>query len=972
MVRKRTIAKYTLLPEVLPRFLAFFRQGFSYLASVVAVLYFNLGLLPKDHPYLNPQNYGLFGLRHVITEAGRNLVFSRNNLDQIIAFFTILIGFVILAVQIILVVMSFLFYPAMASTFYNMFVARPILPDQDISYIILDRVFGVMNFSGTAGFFESCYSNTGIDCTNINGDIIASPTTFPLPFHDALHQMLQFYTLGIFFLSGVIILYSILAIVGETIVSGSPFGKRINKSWFIPRLIMFFILIAPLNMTTNTAVNNAGISTAQFITLGVAKVGSNMATNAWTRFNTTLATSVITGDNREMIALSQVPEVAQLTQFMYIVRTCMYAENVINNKIILPYIVRENSTDSRVVKLHTGGFSTYDTMSFPGDMLPYFTTTLEQAFQFSRYGPVTVRFGHYNPPGSAPPLNPDGVNDKDLGYVEPTCGELTIPFISMEPAVVGGGYLTFASGVQENYYESIEEYITNDEFADVTSKCIVESVLPYDNDTDCVNQSYSVSYFPGIYFYNTQWPTIEAARRSVEWYDRMNRFFITGYYFTSLGFYVYNPFNSLADIRAAYATLFGAGLPPLIAERGWAGAALWYNNIAEINGSISAAMNSLPRPYKYPLVMEKLAAQHAQVDKSANYTDRFNPLLGNGKSANFSNSNEQHVAAALYTAYRFWERAQPQTTNMVKTTGNAVIDVINMIFGTSGLLNIMDNQGTHPLAMLSALGKSMVDRALQNLLYGVVGQGVGSLLSQYFVGDLGKIAGGFFLKVGLLAFSIGFILYYVLPFMPFIYFFFAFAGWIKSIFEAMVAMPLWALAHIKLDGNGLPGPWATNGYFLLFEIFVRPTLIIFGFLASINIFASLVDVLNGTFRLVAANVGGRDFDAFLNGSATIDHSTMLSSLDQFMFMIVYTIIVYMLALSSFKLIDSIPNNILRWMGVMVSTFHDIAGDPASQLSGQMFRGTQMASTQLRSMIDRSASVLQTNIQLQNTLKPGGK
>ena len=54
--------------------------------------------------------------------------------------------------------------------------------------------------------------------------------------------------------------------------------------------------------------------------------------------------------------------------------------------------------------------------------------------------------------------------------------------------------------------------------------------------------------------------------------------------------------------------------------------------------------------------------------------------------------------------------------------------------------------------------------------------------------------------------------------MPFIYFFFALAGWIKSIFEAVVAMPLRALAHLRIDGEGLPGPGATNGYFLLLEI----------------------------------------------------------------------------------------------------------------------------------------------------------
>ena len=63
-------------------------------------------------------------------------------------------------------------------------------------------------------------------------------------------------------------------------------------------------------------------------------------------------------------------------------------------------------------------------------------------------------------------------------------------------------------------------------------------------------------------------------------------------------------------------------------------------------------------------------------------------------------------------------------------------------------------------------------------------------------------------------------LFYIIPFMPFIYFFFAVGTWVKAIFEAMVGVPLWALAHIRIDGQGLPGDAAMNGYYLLLEIFV--------------------------------------------------------------------------------------------------------------------------------------------------------
>ena len=42
---------------------------------------------------------------------------------------------------------------------------------------------------------------------------------------------------------------------------------------------------------------------------------------------------------------------------------------------------------------------------------------------------------------------------------------------------------------------------------------------------------------------------------------------------------------------------------------------------------------------------------------------------------------------------------------------------------------------------------------------------------------------------------------YVLPLIPFIYFTFAVLGWVLELFEAIAAMPLWALAHLRIEGD---------------------------------------------------------------------------------------------------------------------------------------------------------------------------
>lgn len=1006
-------AKYTILPGVWPRAKELFASGFTFLASVIAILYFNLGLLPSGHPYLDSKNYGRFGIRHVVAEAGKGLVFSRKNIDQIVLYFTILIGLVILALQFLLLLVSFIAEPVFAGanwfdafpvSWSNYFTTTPVGPSQDIAFVVLDKVFGAMRYSGTGsteGFFNSCVSDLGTQCRDIRNNIVYSPGVFPTPFHLALHQMLAFYSLGIAFISGAIIIYFIVAIIGETATSGTPFGRRFNKAWFIPRLIVFFALIAPITLGGG---NNDGLNVAQLITLSVAKFGSNMATNAWLGYTgqaslSGVPDSFILGQGQIMLSLPNVPEIGNLTQFMHLVRMCMYAEKVINGIDVFPYVVRPSSTDTTVVNLFGGGTAPYNTMGFGApDAISYFNGLnpiyFDEAWQFSRYQNVVLRFGHLNPPGpvAAPVVNPNdppGSYD-EWGYVEATCGEIVFEITSTDPFVVGpvpAAVSPIDASIQDNYWLFIDQYLRWDEIFNDVPYCMIRALLPYDPKQDCVNNPLggTPGVIPGhplpggaaninlnfpLNSNTTNWLTVDNARSSVEIANAINKATMTGQLLDwnsssaagSLPASVDEQFYLNYDNPAYVNNLI---MSPELQERGWAGAALWYNKLAEINGSYGSAIQNIPRPFKYPKVMEQVAEQHLAEDKNTPFRARFNPRLGNGQLAELPRPGDQYIAAALYSAYEFWNSSAVQETTFTRRSNNAIIDGINMILGTQGIFDISENIGVYPLAMLSGLGKSMVDAAIRNLFVGVVGQGAGTTMDN-FIGNLGGVAGSFLFRMGMVGMGIGFVLYYVLPIMPFIYFFFAFSGWVKSIFEAVLAMPLWALAHIKIDGEGLPGPWATNGYFLLFEIFLRPILIIFGFVFSISIFSALVDTLHNTYHLLTFVAGGHDIEAEINQGATSSISIFTSftatdtfnftrgPIDELFYTVLYVIIVYMIGISTFKLVDSIPNNIMRWMGVTVSTFHETAGDPASQLASKMYRGVNMTNAQIMGIMEKGS------------------
>lgn len=968
--------KYAMFPGIIPRIKHVFATGFSFMASVMAAIYFNIGLLPRTHPYVNSENYGRFGVRHVIAEAGRNLEYSRQNIDQVVLYFTLLVGILLLCLQVGLFAVSLLTLPVFASNwglgFWEVFGTLPHSPQQDFAFIVLDRVFGVMTQSGTGGgtgFFQSCYSNTAVNCLDANGNavdasgnqLVPTPSSFPTPLQLAVQGLLYFYALGLSVVALIIILYYVIAIVGETVVTGTPFGKRLNRAWFLPRILVFFALIAPV--VTSGA--NTGVSGAQFITLSVANYGSNMATNAWVRFldgipgtdsasgGATGTVSSYLGGGRSLIARPNVPEVGILSQFFHVAMACSYAQKITNDVDVRPYLVRENSRSTDTVTMHDGSTAQYNEMGgTTNDSLPLLVTggiqDFERAVMFSRYNTVVLRFGEYNPPlGLIGTSNPPGSHSDHWGYVEPTCGEIHIPVPSVDPYVIGG---VPGLAILENFYLSLEEYLVSDPVLDPTAYCQTSATLPHGHTNSCVD---------------TNWITVAEQRETIDWYDNANKEYLLGEGGAGTIVPTFDLIEIAYDTTAYYNNLLA---PSLYRERGWAGAAIWYNRIANLNGIMAGAMQYIPRPFKYPMVMEQVAAQHKTHDANMSYVDRFNPRLQGGQIAHLPKPGDYEMAALLYSVYSSWTRGDVQETVFTKKQGNAILDAINSILGTHGLVDIRDNLGTHPLAMLSSLGKSMVDASLRNLFVGIVGQGIGEILSDDFIGSVGKVAGGFAFKFAMIGFTIGFVLFYVVPLMPFVYFFFAFSGWIKSIFEAVVAMPLWAIAHLKLDGEGLPGPWATNGYFLLMEILIRPTLIIVGLIASVGLFSALVDGLHDVHTLLVYVTTGFDFDEGLTntanlavGESTLDY--MRGPLDEFFYTVIYTIIVYMIGVSSFKMIDSVPNNIMRWMGVTVSTFQENAGDPAGKLASQMYRGSNITNIHLQTLMGKMSADDLTHAQI---------
>lgn len=160
-----------------------------------------------------------------------------------------------------------------------------------------------------------------------------------------------------------------------------------------------------------------------------------------------------------------------------------------------------------------------------------------------------------------------------------------------------------------------------------------------------------------------------------------------------------------------------------------------------------------------------------------------------------------------------------------------------------------------PLAMVQVLGQSMVGIAVSLWLIGAVFLGtftaimsIGTCVTG--VGYAVQNALKYFLPVVLtfvgVLFVNGMVLSVYVPLIPFMIFTFAAIGWLISVLEALVASGLVGAAITHPEGHDLLGQ-AQQAVMLLLGIFLRPVVMIIGFLAAIVLSRVTLRIVNAGF-----------------------------------------------------------------------------------------------------------------------------
>jgi|GEM_PF-3872407 len=353
---------------------------------------------------------------------------------------------------------------------------------------------------------------------------------------------------------------------------------------------------------------------------------------------------------------------------------------------------------------------------------------------------------------------------------------------------------------------------------------------------------------------------------------------------------------------------------------GWIAAPAWIMTIGRLNGQILAAAKATPQ-------VGGPSIQH---------------------------SWPEEVLTPLAAADSFWQTAlhdakQPTfESTMAGNQSSGPLDYIsNYLF--TGVVGWFQFTGDNPLAEVVSFGHSLIAWALGilALLAGIQFVASGSILQDLvaFAGSAATAnpagAGAATLSAifgkglaGMLSFLAPFVTVLVslmitagaalavaLPLLPLVRWIYGCISWLVGIFEAVLAMPVFLIAHLRTDGEGFAGPVGQTGYMIILSLALRPVLMVISLVISLQVFNVSVGLFNTLLipSIQSAQVGN------FNGLVM----TVL-------YVIFYCATVYGIGNACFKAIDLIPNQVLRYVGGMV--MHDLDNSHLSERATQQGSG----------------------------------
>jgi defect-in-organelle-trafficking protein DotA len=279
------------------------------------------------------------------------------------------------------------------------------------------------------------------------------------------------------------------------------------------------------------------------------------------------------------------------------------------------------------------------------------------------------------------------------------------------------------------------------------------------------------------------------------------------------------------------------------------------------------------------------------------------------------------VGALIWTI--FWA-VNTAITTVVKYVVNYLIDgliiypIKQIIFPVlEKAYNIINTPSLNPIVNLANLGGYMIQETVNGYFFMMANALIGATP---ILGPVFMLIMAFALPLYAawlsLFLGIGFSTAYFVPLVPYLTFTFGAIGWLFAVIEAMVAAPVLALGVMSLEGEGVVGK-SEQGFLLIVNVFLRPAMMIIGFILGISLSYVSVWMLQAGFTRAADFLVNDDWNVITEmKSDDIFVAIFARGFYVFIYISIYTLLVQ----KAFTMIYILPDKVMRWIGGSAETY----------------------------------------------------
>jgi conjugal transfer/type IV secretion protein DotA/TraY len=904
----------------------------SVFVQLIAMVFAMNGLFPKNHPGLTGEltadgKPAKLSLSEIIGTAWRDLSFTKAGAPKVALFFAVTGTLVLAVISIITALLAGFMGTAHAATataasggFFSS------AGTSDLAQNWLDYIFNGQPLS-------QYYSQNGTPIPQTTGIQCAMITA------------LGFYSSAMLIFAAFILAYHLVSMIVNTAHEGVAMGKKANQVWAPIRLVVAIGLLIPMGASAGSQCSTgtgAGLNAGQFIVIQMASWGSGLASQTWKKFVTTLATA-----QNKPIQPSP-PDSNELVTNMVMMEACKFAWNY--QVCVASENQKSDGDPSQCQKSPESNISS----SFSNEqMLGPKDSGAPAPVTDPNTGDVTYAYTVRNQ-ADVTPLN--------------ICGTYTIPG-KLSNTVGDTMGQTDASAATASQLSSVQQSTFTNELPNFQKVGIeIAQVLP--GATSSTSQATLTANQDLASEVDSYESTLNSALSSALGSGSTSSGLLDSETITDMGWAGAGAWlNTIArdqgsvisayqdgmpktrrpdltaligkgqgtDISVAQATARALGHFTQLIESGYvpqceqqaAASAGGSPGVGVVNtpgtvGTVATNPNSV--------VPDSLNTNNNKMNlpDTASYVKDLASKLSGGKASGtdimqnvFAVIDAQAVRSGIWQTQSsscgnnsnpqyFTLGAQLTTANPLQEFsfwGFANLRASYSLWGDILQLSVAEvREGILQQVTQFAEGMKATNNEQQHI------QDIGLLSKSYgFVASIFSLFANVF-------FVCGFTIAFVVPLLPYFRFFFSILTWIVSVLEAIVAIPLLALAHLNPEGEGLPGQSAKAGYFMIFNIFLRPVLTIFGLIAGLIVFYISIMLLNLTFAVAVAGTNA-------------GYHSGIETLVRIAYTIMYGATVYVCANNAFKPIGFFSEHALRWIGAQAH--HERMGDGGRAVQGVM-------------------------------------